>query len=152
MPGLLIALVLTAMLGPATQNVILAFVILGWTGYAKVIRGEALRVRSLDYVAAATLAGASTWRIDRKHILPQTWHLVVVQLCFGFAAVMLGESTLSYLGLGDPTAPTLGKQISEGVDYMRSYAYLVIAPGAVLASLVLILNWIGDQLQRVRAY
>ncbi len=144
-----IDMALTAMLGASFRNLVLAFVVLGWTGYARVIRGEALKIRSQEFVLYARTLGVSRISVAVKHILPHVIPLLLVQMAFGFGAVILGESTLSFLGLGDPTLASLGKQLSEGVDYQRVAMHLVLVPGFILSSLILGINSLGDALQGV---
>ena len=147
LPSLLIALLLVGLFGASFTTMVLAFSVLGWTGYARVVRSEALRLVHTDAVAAARVLGVPLLRVARVHILPHVVPLLLVQLSFSFGGIMLGESTLSFLGLGDPTVATLGRQISEGVDYLRARPILVLAPGGMLAALILVANLAGDSLQ-----
>lgn len=147
LPSLLIALLLVGLFGASFGTMVLAFSVLGWTGYARVVRSEALRLVATDAVAAARVLGVPAIRVARVHILPHIVPLLLVQMSFSFGGIMLGESTLAFLGLGDPTVATLGRQISEGVDYLRAKPILVLAPGGMLALLILTANLAGDGLQ-----
>lgn len=147
LPSLLFALLLVAMLGASYGHLILAFTVLGWTGYARVVRGEVRRVNQAEFVLAARSMGVPEFRLARVYIVPQLVPILLVQSTFSLGAVILGESTLSFLGLGDPTLASLGKQLSEGVDYMREAPHLTLLPGAVLACMILAANLLGDKLQ-----
>lgn len=146
-PSLLFALLLVAMLGASFRNLLLAFIVLGWTGFARVVRGEVRRLYEEEYVLAARATGVPGWRIAVLHMLPQLVPILLVQSTFALGAVILGESTLSFLGLGDPSLPSLGKQLSDGVDYLRSAPHLTLLPGSLLAALILLANITGDRLQ-----
>lgn len=147
LPSLLFALLLVAMLGASAGHLVLAFTVLGWTGFARVVRGEVRRVNQEEYVLAARALGVPPLRLAWSCILPQIVPVLLVQSTFALGAVILGESTLSFLGLGDPTLASLGKQLSEGVDYMRQAPHLTLFPGIVLASLIFLANLLGDRLQ-----
>jgi len=148
MPSLLVALLLVAMLGPGFGNLLLAFILLGWAGFARLVRGEVRRLTHEEYVLAARVVGVPLGRLARIHLLPQLAPLLLVQATFALGAVILGESTLSFLGLGDPSLPSLGKQLNDGIDYLRSAPHLTLFPGLLLALLVLAANLAGDRLQQ----
>ena len=108
-PGLLLAIALVAVLGPSLTNVILALSVIGWVGYARLVRGQVLRARELDFVEAAKALGASTARILTKHVIPTTLPAVSVQATLGMGGTILSEAALSFLGLGvQPPTPSWG--------------------------------------------
>src|SRR3954470_349077 len=96
-PGLLLAIALVAVLGPSLVNVLFALTIIGWVGYARLVRGQVLRAREFEYVQAARALGASTARILWKHVIPTAIPAVVVQATLGMAGAIIGEASLSFL-------------------------------------------------------
>ena len=99
-PGILLAIALVAVLGPGLTNVVLALSVIGWVGYARLVRGQALRARELEFVQAARALGASSARIVIRHVLPTAFPSVVVQATLGMAGAIITEAALSFLGLG----------------------------------------------------
>lgn len=145
-PGILLAIAITAVLGPKTEHIILALTLLGWTGFARLSRGQTLSLKSQEYVLAARTAGTSRRRIVTRHLVPNLLAPILVQASFGMAGAILAESSLAFLGLGDPTDPSWGGLLSDGVRYLRSAPWLSIFPGAALFAIVLALNVVGDEL------
>ncbi|MEQ1731893.1 MAG: ABC transporter permease, partial [Vicinamibacterales bacterium] len=114
-PGLLLAIALVAVLGPSLANVLFALTIIGWVGYARLVRGQVLRAREFEYVQAARALGASTTRILWKHVIPTAIPAVVVQATLGMAEAIIGEASLSFLGLGvQPPTPSWGTMLNGG--------------------------------------
>ena len=108
-PGLLLAIAMVAVLGPSLTNVVLALSLIGWVGYARLVRGQVLRARELEFVQAARALGASTPRILARHIIPTALPAVTVQATLGMGGAILAEAALSFLGLGvQPPTPKLG--------------------------------------------
>ena len=144
-PGILLAIAFAAFLGPGLENVILALVITGWAGYARLARAQALKVKELDYVAASRTVGASPWRILTRHILPNILQPVLVQAMIGMAGAILAESTLSFLGLGvlAPT-PSWGAMLNDARGHLFDAPYLVIFPALGLMWAVMAFNLLGD--------
>jgi peptide/nickel transport system permease protein len=106
-PGLLLAIALVAFLGAGLGKLILALCIIGWVGYARVMRGQVLKIREYDFVQAARALGASNRRILFTHIMPNAIQPLIVQISLGMAGVVLSEASLSFLGLGiPPPAPS----------------------------------------------
>src|SRR3954453_5257927 len=99
-PGILLAIALVAVLGPSLRNVILALCVIGWVGYARLVRGQVLRAREFEFVQAARALGASTGRILVRHVLPTAFPAVIVQATLGMAGAIIAEASLSFLGLG----------------------------------------------------
>ena len=98
--GLLLAIALVAVLGPSLENVVLALTVIGWVGYARLVRGQVLRAREFEYVVPQRALGAGTLRILTRHVLPTALPAVTVQATLGMAAAILSEAALSFLGLG----------------------------------------------------
>ena len=147
-PGLLLAIALVAVLGPRLGNVLFALSIIGWVGYARLVRGQVLRAREFEYVQAARALGASTTRILWKHIIPTAVPAVVVQATLGMAGAIIGEASLSFLGLGvQPPTPSWGTMLSGGRAHILDAPHLTLFPGIAIALLVLGLNFLGDGLR-----
>ncbi len=149
-PGLLLAIALVAFLGAGLGKLILALCIIGWVGYARVMRGQVLKVREYDFVQAARALGASDWRILFTHILPNAIQPLIVQASLGMAGAVLSEASLSFLGLGiPPPAPSWGTMIEEGrgFDVLYSAPHVLLFPALAIALTVLAFNFIGDGLR-----
>ena len=147
-PGLLLAIALVAFLGAGLGKLILALCIIGWVGYARVMRGQVLKVREYDFVLAARALGAGNARILFTHILPNAIQPLIVQASLGMAGAVLAEASLSFLGLGiPPPAPSWGTMIEEARNYFAIYPHLLFFPGGAIALTVLAFNFIGDGLR-----
>jgi peptide/nickel transport system permease protein len=147
-PGLLLAIALVAVLGPSLANVLFALASIGWVGYARLVRGQVLRAREFEYVLAAQALGASTPRILFRHIIPSAMPAVLVQATLGMAGAIIGEASLSFLGLGvQPPTPSWGTMIDGGRAHILDAPHLTLFPGIAIALLVLGLNFLGDGLR-----
>jgi peptide/nickel transport system permease protein len=147
-PGLLLAIAVVAMLGPSLGNVLFALAVIGWVGYARLVRGQVLRARELEYVQAARAQGASVFRILRRHVIPTALPAVVVQATLGMAGAITGEAALSFLGLGvQPPTPSWGTMLNGGRAHLLDAPHLTIFPGLAIALLVLGFNFLGDGLR-----
>jgi peptide/nickel transport system permease protein len=149
-PGLLLAIAMVAFLGAGLNKLILALCIIGWVGYARVIRGQVLKVREYDFVQAARALGAGDLRILFVHILPNAVQPLIVQASLGMAGAVLSEATLSFLGLGvPPPAPSWGVMLEEARDLttLASAPHALLVPGVAIALTVLAFNFIGDGLR-----
>ena len=147
-PGLLLAIALVAVLGPSLGNVLFALTIIGWVGYARLVRGQVLRAREFEYVQAARAAGARTVRILWRHVIPTALPAVVVQATLGMAGAIIGEAALSFLGLGvQPPTPSWGTMLNGGRAHLLDAPHLTIFPGLAIALLVLGFNFLGDGLR-----
>jgi peptide/nickel transport system permease protein len=147
-PGLLLAIALVAMLGPSLVNVLFALSVVGWVGYARLARGQALKARELEYVLAARALGAGPARILWRHIIPGAMPVIAVQATLGMAGAILGEAALSFLGLGvQPPAPSWGTMLNGGRAHILDAPHLTIFPGLAIALLVLGFNFVGDGLR-----
>jgi peptide/nickel transport system permease protein len=147
-PGILFAIALMAILGPSLHNVVLALISIGWVTYARLARGLTLQLRERDFVLASRSLGASTSRLLFRHILPNLIPSLIVQASFSFAAVILAESALSFLGLGvQPPDPSWGNMLSDGKNHLLDAPHLTIFPGLAIFLTVLSLNLLGDGLR-----
>jgi peptide/nickel transport system permease protein len=147
-PGLLLAIAVVAVLGPSLTNVVLALTLIGWVGYARLVRGQVLRVRELEYVQAARALGAAAPRILARHIVPATLPALIVQATLGMGGAILAEASLSFLGLGvQPPTPSWGTMLNYGRSHLLDAPHLTIFPGLAIAVLVLGFNFLGDGLR-----
>ena len=149
-PAILLAIAITAVLGPSTFNAILALSIVYIPRTARIVRASVIVLREMEYVQAAVAAGAGHWRILRRHILPNAMAPLIVQLSFLFAYAVLAEATLSFLGMGAvPPTPTWGNIMAEGRQYLVEAPWIITIPGIALMITVMGLNLLGDGLRDV---
>jgi peptide/nickel transport system permease protein len=146
-PGILLAIALVAVLGPSLNNVVLALAIIGWVSYARLVRGQVLKVREMEYVTAAKALGAKSPRVILRHVLPNVINPVVVMATLGLAGAILAEAALSFLGLGvQPPTPSWGAMLTSGRRYLGLANHLAIYPGIAIMLAVMGLNFLGDGL------
>lgn len=127
---------------------ILAISFVGWVTIARLVRGQMLSIKQLDYVTAATAIGASRWRIVRVHMLPNTLSTVIVAVTFGIPTRIFAEASLAFIGLGVPSpAASLGTLITYGYDNLQANNLLVIWPAIMVATLMLCFTFLGDGLR-----
>jgi peptide/nickel transport system permease protein len=147
-PGILLAIALVAVLGPSLSNVVLALAAIGWVGYARLVRGQVLKVRELEYVQAARALGAPLWRVLGLHVIPATLSAVTVQATLGMAGIIIAEASLSFLGLGvQPPTPSWGSMLDAGRSHLFDAPHLTLFPGLAIALLVLGFNFAGEALR-----
>jgi len=147
-PGILLAIAFVAFLGPGIFNLILALVIGGWVGYARLVRAQVLAAREREYVEAARALGASDLRIIVRHILPNIIQPVIVQAAIGMAGAVLAEATMSFLGLGvPPPTASWGSMLNDGRAHLFDAPHLVLFPAGAVMLAVLSFNVIGDALR-----
>ena len=146
-PGFLLALALAAILGPGIVDLVVALTAMGWTGYARLVRGEVLSLREREYVEAARALGASPGRLLLRHLLPGLAGPLAVQATFGVGGIIIAEAALSFLGLGAlPPAPSWGNMLDTGRAFLLVAPHLTTAPGVAIAASVLGFNLFGDGL------
>ena len=137
-----------AVLGPSLTNVVIALSVIGWVGYARLVRSQALRAREFEFVQAARALGAGSPRIVLRHVLPTALPAVVVQATLGMAGAIIAEAALSFLGLGvQPPTPSWGTMLDAGRSHLFDAPHLTIFPGLAIAMLVLGFNFLGDGLR-----
>ncbi len=144
-PGVLLAIALAAFLGPGLGKVVLALVVTGWAGYARLARAQVLKVKELEYVLAARSLGASHARILLRHLLPNILQPVLIQAAIGMAGAILAESTLSFLGLGVlAPRPSWGAMLNDARSHLFDAPHLVVFPALAVMTAVLAFNLLGD--------
>jgi peptide/nickel transport system permease protein len=147
-PAIVLAIALMAALGPSVANVIVAIGVVYSPRVARIVRGSVLVVRETAYVEAARALGAADGRLIGRHILPNCLSPVIVQGSFIFAAAVLTEAALSFLGVGVPPAvPSWGNILAEGRLYIQQAPWLVLYPGAAVMMTIFGLNLVGDALR-----
>ncbi|WJS84635.1 ABC transporter permease [Paracoccus sp. TOH] len=147
-PSLVIAILITAALGPSALNAIIAIGIFNIPVFARVTRGAALPIWTLDYIRAAQVAGKGARRISLQHILPNIANLLIVQGTIQFSLGILAEAGLSYVGLGaQPPTPSWGRMLAEAQTMVALAPHVAIIPGLAIIVTVLGLNLLGDGLR-----
>jgi peptide/nickel transport system permease protein len=147
-PAILMAVAITAALGPSGINAVIALAAVYVPRTARIVRASVLVVREMEHVLAARALGAGNARIMLVHVLPYCMAPLVVQLTFVFAYAVLAEAALSFLGMGPPPpAPTWGNVIADGRDYLREAPWICLFPGLAISLTVLGLNLLGDGLR-----
>jgi peptide/nickel transport system permease protein len=147
-PGILLAIAFTAVLGPGLNHVVLALSLIGWTGYARLVRGEILALREKEFVHAALALGAAPARVVALHMVPNLLAPLVIQATFGVATAIIAEGSLSFLGLGaQPPTPSWGSMLNEGRQFILVAPHLTAFPGLAIMITVLALNLVGDGLR-----
>jgi len=147
-PSLLLLIGITAALEPGLGVAAAAIGVVGWAEVARLVRAETLRVRELDYVAAARALGVRERRILLRHVVPNCASPLLVSFTLGVATTMLAEASLSFLGLGaQPPTASWGSMVSSGKDFLRAAPWVAFFPGLFLAAAVLSLNLLGDALR-----
>lgn len=148
MPGIVLAIAISATLGPGLTNCIIALSISAIPNYARMTRASILNVRKMEYLEAATSINCSSTRIIVKHVLPNAFSPLIVQSTMGIAGTIMGAAMLSFIGLGvQPPTPEWGAMLSAGRNYLRDYPHLCIFPGVTIMIAVLSLNMLGDGLR-----
>ena len=146
-PGILLAIAMVAVLGPSLNNVVIALATQGWVGYARLARGQVLKVREMEYVIAAKALGARSPRVIALHVLPNVINPLIVMATLGLAGAILAEAALSFLGLGvQPPTPSWGAMLTSGRRYLGLANHLAIWPGVAIMIAVMGLNFLGDGL------
>ena len=147
-PGVLLAIAFAAFFGPGIGKVILALIITGWAGYARLARAQVLKAKELEFVLAAKSLGASHARILLQHLLPNILQPVLIQATIGMAGAILAEATLSFLGLGVlAPLPSWGSMLNDARSHLFDSPHLVVFPALAVMGCVLSFNFIGDALR-----
>lgn len=147
-PSLLLIMAIVATRGPSLTIIFLAIGLVDWPTTARVVRGEVLSLRQVNFVEAATAAGASHWRVARRHLLPNVLGSVIVLATTGIAEAILVEASLSFLGFGvRPPLPTWGGLVSEGFRYIITAPWLSLFPGLAIMVTVVCFNIVGEWLR-----
>lgn len=147
-PDILLAIALVAALGPSLPTVIIALGITYAPRLARIVRGSTLVLREMPYIEAAITLGLPTWKVLSRHLLLNLASPILVQATFVFAAAMLAEASLSFLGVGVSTdMPTWGTMLASGREYMNNAPWLMVFPGLAIVFSVLSLQLLGDGLR-----
>lgn len=144
-PSIVLAILIVSIIGAGFTSIVLAIALVQTPIFARIVRGSTLSVKNIEYVHAAEAGGASTWRILRRHVLPNVSAPILVQLALSMSGAITMEAALSYLGLGAvPPTPSLGSMLSENRSSMEIAPWTVLYPGIALAIIVLCINMFGD--------
>ena len=147
-PPLIFILAMSAALGPGLHNVMLSFALFGWTGFARIARGQVLLVRELPFIEAARSVGIRPARIMLRHVLPNILAPVLVAMTITIGTAILVESGVSFLGLGvQPPAASWGKELRVGFTYLEAAPLFSIAPGVMISLAIIAFNFVGDGLR-----
>jgi len=147
-PFILLALVVNAILGIGLQNIILTLIITGWVVYARLVRGEVLALKTLDYVEAARALGAQQMRIVVRHLLPNLWTPIIILSSLQVAQFIVAEAAISFLGFGvQPPMASWGNMLNEGKTYIYNAWWMTTFPGVALVLTALGVNLVGDWLR-----
>ena len=149
-PGILLAIAIISILGPGLNNVIIALCLVGWVTYARLVRGQILSIKENEYVLAVKALGASTPRILVFHIIPNIISPVMIQATLGIAGAIVGEASLSFLGLGTqaPT-PSWGSMLNDGRRFILNAPHMTTFPGIAIMLVVMGFNFLGDGLRDI---
>src|SRR6056297_742473 len=149
-PFILLALAIMAVLGPGLKNVILVLSITGWVMYTRLVRGEVLLIRELEYVQATKALGQKSRKIIFKHILPNVFPTIIVVGTLRIANMIIAEASLTFLGLGvESSIPTWGSMLADGRNYITTSWWVAAFPGIAIMLTVLGINLLGDWLRDV---
>ncbi len=144
-PSLYLLIMISAVLRPSAEALVLAIALISWTGVTRLVRGQTLSIRNLDYVLSARALGASAARIMFAHIAPNLISIMVIVMARAIGGLMLAEAGLSFLGLGvQPPQATWGNMLTKAQEFFRLGPHLIIAPGLMITVTVLCLYVIGD--------
>jgi peptide/nickel transport system permease protein len=147
-PAILIILLLAAVLGPSFGTILIAMTLTGWAMLARVIRGEALKLRHSDFVAQAYINGCSSRRIMIRHFFPNVLNTLVVIATMSIPGIIMAEAMFSFLGIGfPPPTPSWGAIVNEGRSYLDHAWWVSVFPSIAIALLVLSMNYLGDWLR-----
>ena len=146
-PSLLLAMVVMYTLGSSILNMFIALSIINWAGTARVVRAQTLSLREKEFVEAARSLGVSHPRIVFRHILPNCLPNLIVLFTLDIPGAIMWESSMSFLGVGDPNAASWGLMVSQGKSYAYMCPWLILAPGIAILVTVMAFNFLGDGLR-----
>jgi len=147
-PFLIWVTILMVVLGSGIQSIILAFSLTQWKGMARLVRGEVLRLKEMEFTISAKAMGASTWWLIRKHIFPNVLPVAIVSATFQVINAIFGEAFLSYIGLGiQPPMTSWGKLVASGIAEMRNFPYMLFIPAVFISLTMLSVQLLGDGLR-----
>lgn len=147
-PAILIALLFAVSLGPGVTTVILALSVLSWANYARIVRGEVMRLRNLEFIVGARVVGCSPARVMAMHLFPNLLDVWVVMITLQVGLIVLSEAALGFLGAGvPPPTPSWGSLVSDGRNLIDTAWWISFFPGLAIGLLVLSVNYLGDWLR-----
>lgn len=147
-PTFFLILAVLAFVGPSIYNIMMVIGVTGWTGVARLVRAQCLRLRGQEFVVAAVVAGASDRRVVLRHLLPNALTPVLVSASFGIAGAILAEAGLSFLGFGvPPSTPSWGSMLSQAQRFMDIGWWLTLVPGSAIFTTILAYNLVGEALR-----
>jgi peptide/nickel transport system permease protein len=147
-PALVLAMGISAALGASLANSMIAIAVVWWPWYARLVRGQTLRVRQEQFVDAARASGASDAHMILRHILPNCWTPIIVQVTLDVGYAILTTASLSFIGLGaQPPTPEWGAMVATGKDYILDQWWMSTFPGLAIFLAVMAFNIVGDGLQ-----
>jgi peptide/nickel transport system permease protein len=146
-PFFLLLVLIVFIFGPSLALIVLAIGLTSWTGTTRLIRSEALSLRTREFVTAAKALGASDGRVIFHHLIPNVTSLIIVVATLSIPGVILAEAALSFIGLGDPTVPSWGIILEAGQRSLDTAWWIAVEPGAMLFLTVLAFNFLGDGLR-----
>ena len=146
-PFFLLLVLIIFIYGPSLLFIVLAIGLTGWTGTARMVRSEALSLRTMEFVMAAKSLGASDRRIVFRHLIPNVLSSITVIATLSIPGVILAEAALSFIGLGDPTVTSWGVVLNSGQRSLDTAWWVAVAPGIMLFLTVLAFNFMGDGLR-----
>ena len=146
-PSLLLAMVVMYTLGASLLNMFIALSIINWAGTARVVRAQTLSIKEKEFVEAARSMGVSKLKIVFRHILPNCLPNLIVLFTLDIPGAIMWESSMSFLGVGDPNAASWGLMVSQGKSYAYMCPWLILAPGIAILVTVMAFNFLGDGLR-----
>ena len=146
-PSLLLAMVVMYTLGASLLNMFIALSIINWAGTARVVRAQTLSIREKEFVEAARSMGVSRFKIVFRHILPNCLPNLIVLFTLDIPGAIMWESSMSFLGVGDPNAASWGLMVSQGKSYAYMCPWLILAPGLAILITVMAFNFLGGGLR-----
>jgi peptide/nickel transport system permease protein len=149
-PGIILAMAFAAALGQSMFNLAVAFILVGWAGSARLIRGQVMSERTKLYVEAARASGLGSFRIIFRHVLPNSIYPIIVSATLGLGGVIIGFAALSFLGFGAQSGDAeLGRMIADAQILFQYHPHLVFFPGLFIAAIVLGFNLLGDSIRDI---
>jgi peptide/nickel transport system permease protein len=148
-PSIILLMALVAVLGPSVRTMILVFALTWWRNYARIVRGEVMKVKRMDYTEAARAVGANDIGVMFKHLLPNVIQSSIALATVSVATTIIYESSLSFLGLGPTDMITWGRMIAYGRNYVATSWWMAVVPGLAICYTVLGIVFMGDWLRDI---
>jgi peptide/nickel transport system permease protein len=148
-PGLILAMAISAALGPNLIHAMIVIAVVWWPGYARLVRGQVMAMKQREYIQATRALGASDARILFAHVLPNILVPLVIQITLDLGPALVTTSSLSFIGMGaQPPAPEWGSMVSQGRKYLLDYWWMSTFPGAAIFATVLVFNSLGENVRK----